>query len=666
MIAIDFPVFVEIWNHAVQGQTTPQHHNRVAGWLQQRWRAGDRQLLLMAFRSSGKSTLVGLFAAWLLSRDPDLRILVLAADLALARKMVRNAKRIIERHPATRGLKPPRADQWAAEQFTVARPAELRDPSMLARGITANLTGSRADFVICDDVEVPNTCDTALKRADLRARLAEIDYVLTPAGTQLYVGTPHTYYTIYALEPRPEIGEAAPFLDGFRRLEIPLLGADGALTGLHPADLTDPALPSHPDAIRTIAERLQAWSPAIFLGWNSLHFDETVLRQALFQTLHPAAVVLALEGRRQRRLQAGAVAAFQPHPPPFLTTSDGNGRGDVMRMVRAASIYAPQSLFIPLDDRGRPSFRLDRVAPANECGPGNAHDAVADAEATLAIARRLHANARAFWDAALRLTRPEAVRVTLRDSLSVALTDFVFDQTRNRLVTYCGTNPKYSGEMAAFDLAIRPDDILRLPTDDLVGVLGRRRAIVPIRATRQPLLMPAGAAPADTEALRVSPGRLEERARRVRSDLGFHHRVAEAMVRRPRRYDPDRPVEAKLYDARIAPEDLDRLAAFHAAPWVERPAWLEMIGDSRLREIGGRLLWLERPDLLTCRECALWSRWTARRVLSEDPDVPWRTAAAALREAENMIACAAEPERVFFAEAQAFIATMGDRWAQTV
>jgi len=229
MKPVAFPDFVWLWTHE-QGQSMPRLHDAMARWLAGRWQAGDRQLLLMAFRGSGKSTLVGLFAAWLLARDPNLRLLVLAADLALARKMVRNVKRLIERHPVTvrLGLKPTRADQWSAEQFTVTRSAELRDPSMLARGIGANITGSRADIVVCDDVEVPNTCDSAPKRADLRARLGEIDYILVPGGLQLYVGTPHTYYTIYADRARREIGESAPFLDGFSRLVRPVLDETGA------------------------------------------------------------------------------------------------------------------------------------------------------------------------------------------------------------------------------------------------------------------------------------------------------------------------------------------------------------------------------------------------------------------------------------------------------
>ena len=122
---------------------------------------------------------------------------------------------------------PARADQWAADQFTVRRPLTQRDASLLARGITANITGSRADVVICDDVEVPNTCNTPGKREDLRERLAEISYILVPGGLQLYVGTPHSYYSIYAEEEREESGETRPFLDGFVRLCIPILDEGG-------------------------------------------------------------------------------------------------------------------------------------------------------------------------------------------------------------------------------------------------------------------------------------------------------------------------------------------------------------------------------------------------------------------------------------------------------
>ena len=154
-----FALFLNLWNEE-QGYKTPAVHYKIADWLETSWRHGDTRLLMMAFRACGKSTLIGLFAAWLLWRDQDLRILVLAADSTLSGKMVRSIRKIIEKHPLTKSLRPYRADQWASDRFTIKRERELRDPSVLAAGVTTNITGCRADVIIYDDVEVPNTSDT--------------------------------------------------------------------------------------------------------------------------------------------------------------------------------------------------------------------------------------------------------------------------------------------------------------------------------------------------------------------------------------------------------------------------------------------------------------------------------------------------------------------------
>jgi hypothetical protein len=226
MMRCRFPIFLSLWNRT-QGLSTPPVHFKISQWLESASESSSPRLLLMAFRACGKSTLIGLFCVWLLIRNPNLRILVLAADMTLAGKMVRNVKRILEKHPLSRHLKPKAADQWGSDRFTVRREMELRDPSVLAKSIFTNLTGTRADVIICDDVEVPKTCDTPEKRAELRTRLLELDYILTPNGMQIYVGTPHSWYTLYAETPRPEIGEETSFLKGFDRLVIPILNKDG-------------------------------------------------------------------------------------------------------------------------------------------------------------------------------------------------------------------------------------------------------------------------------------------------------------------------------------------------------------------------------------------------------------------------------------------------------
>ncbi len=222
----DFKLFAVIWNQR-QNMTTPEIHFKMMDWLEWHWSRKNTRLLLQAFRSSGKSSIIGLFAAWLLYRRPDLRILVLAADETLAAKMVRQVRRILERHPLTKHMRPDKSDQWAGDRFTVKRFIELRDPSMLAAGISSNITGSRADVIICDDVEVPNTCDSADKREELRRRLGEISFILVPGGTQIFIGTPHTYNTIYAQDARTELGEEQPFLGGFERFTLPVYSNKG-------------------------------------------------------------------------------------------------------------------------------------------------------------------------------------------------------------------------------------------------------------------------------------------------------------------------------------------------------------------------------------------------------------------------------------------------------
>ena len=217
----DFLEFLWVWNLEC-GQGTPPLHRRIARWLGARRAAEDRRLLVMAFRGAGKSTLIGLWCAWQLHRRPETRILVLAADVALAVKMVATVRRIVQRHPLCTHLLPGAADSWAADRFTVSRGVVLRDSSMLAQGLGGNITGARADVVVCDDVEVAGNCDTPGKRAELRERLRETEFVLVPDGTILYVGTPHTEDSLYRDEAEGEV-----FLAGYHRLVIPVLDEAG-------------------------------------------------------------------------------------------------------------------------------------------------------------------------------------------------------------------------------------------------------------------------------------------------------------------------------------------------------------------------------------------------------------------------------------------------------
>ncbi len=192
----DFYNFLDEWN-AVLGLKTPVHHKEIMKFLVSVLDEEPHKGLLMAFRHSGKSTVVGIFAACVLYLQPETRILILSAESGLSSRMVAHIRHILENHPRCADLIPNVKKEWAQGRITVNRPIGIREPSVICQGVHGNITGMRADLIICDDVEVPNTCNTAQKREALRERLRELDFILSPTGSMIYIGTPHTMDTIY-------------------------------------------------------------------------------------------------------------------------------------------------------------------------------------------------------------------------------------------------------------------------------------------------------------------------------------------------------------------------------------------------------------------------------------------------------------------------------------
>ncbi len=191
--------FLDEWNN-VLGLRTPSHHRRILEFLYSVLCHEPHRGLLMAFRHSGKSTVVGIFVACVLYFRPQTRILILSAETTLATRMVSHIRHILENHPWCRDMIPTTKKEWASGRITINRPIGIREPSVTCQGIHGNITGMRADLIICDDVEVPNTTNTAQKRANLRERLRELDFILSPHGAMIYIGTPHAHDTIYRTE----------------------------------------------------------------------------------------------------------------------------------------------------------------------------------------------------------------------------------------------------------------------------------------------------------------------------------------------------------------------------------------------------------------------------------------------------------------------------------
>ncbi len=91
---------------------------------------------------------------WELGRRPGLRVKVVCATEALAAERARFLRGAIAGNGRLRLVFPhlTPARPWAADAFTVARPADAVGPSVAALGVGAASTGTRADLLVCDDI----------------------------------------------------------------------------------------------------------------------------------------------------------------------------------------------------------------------------------------------------------------------------------------------------------------------------------------------------------------------------------------------------------------------------------------------------------------------------------------------------------------------------------
>ena len=297
--------------------------------------------------------------------------------------------------------------------------------------------------------------------------------------------------------------------------------------GLPIGRLLDPSLPSHYDMVRAIRQRLLSWSPSIFVGYNSIRFDEEMLRHALFQTLHPA----------------------------YLTSNHNNSRADVWGLVMAAAAVSPACLNVPIGPEGRPIFRLEQLALANGVAHEQAHNALSDVVATLELCRLVHQRSPELWQRFVRFSKKATVADFVEAEDGFMLTEFFANQAYHAPVVCIGRDPDQANGRFCLSLNGDVDRFAAMTDDELRTELAQKPCPVRrLRINAAPTLTALYDAP-EVMLDGVDIDAIEARARRVKDDPALCSRLVSAYTstREPR--TPSRHAEERLYDGFPGPQD---------------------------------------------------------------------------------------------------------------
>ena len=195
LLKSDFKLFLQaLWTQLDLPSPTRAQY-AIADYLQH----GPKRLQIQAFRGVGKSWITGAFVLWTLFKDPERKIMIISASKERADNMSIFLQKLIIETPWLAHLRPKAEDsRWSRVSFDV-NCSPHQAPSVKSVGITGQLTGSRADLMILDDIEVPGNSMTELMREKLLQLCTEAESILTPKADSriMYLGTPQTTFTIY-------------------------------------------------------------------------------------------------------------------------------------------------------------------------------------------------------------------------------------------------------------------------------------------------------------------------------------------------------------------------------------------------------------------------------------------------------------------------------------
>ena len=183
-----------VWKHLNLPDPTPLQYD-IAEYLQH----GPKRSVIMAFRGVGKSWITSAFVVHQLLLDPAKNILVVSASKNRSDDFSTFTLRIIQEIPILKGLKPSENQRFSKIAFDVGPAPASHAPSVKSLGISSQLTGSRADIIVADDVEVANNSATQGMRDKLDEQVKEFDAIIKPLDSSriIFLGTPQCEDSIY-------------------------------------------------------------------------------------------------------------------------------------------------------------------------------------------------------------------------------------------------------------------------------------------------------------------------------------------------------------------------------------------------------------------------------------------------------------------------------------
>ncbi|NMX91304.1 exodeoxyribonuclease I [Pseudomonas sp. WS 5027] len=219
------------------------------------------------------------------------------------------------------------------------------------------------------------------------------------------------------------------------------------ITGITPGQLAEKGLAEADFMTRVHAEL--AAPGTCGAGYNTLRFDDEMTRYSLYRNF------------------------FDPYAREW---QGGNSRWDLIDVLRTAYALRPDGIVWPEQD-GRVTLKLERLTAANGIDHGQAHEALADVRATIALARLVRDKQPKLYDWLFQLRSKQRVMDQIRLLQPMVHISGRFSAERHYLgvVLPLAWHPRNRNALIVCDLGLDPQGLLDLDAQTLRQRLYTRR-----------------------------------------------------------------------------------------------------------------------------------------------------------------------------------------------
>ncbi|MBD1164141.1 exodeoxyribonuclease I, partial [Pelagibacterales bacterium SAG-MED11] len=313
---------------------------------------------------------------------------------------------------------------------------------------------------------------------------------------------------------------------------------------------------SHYEMLTQVEQKFREWSPATFLGYSSINFDDEVIRKEFFKSLRK----------------------------PYLTNTEGNVRHDALNIVRAAFAIDDDVLKTELNPKGNKSMKLESLARLNGFESAGAHSALFDTELTVKVLDLIKKKQPTLWQEYFKTSSKVIVENMVKQEKIFTLNEYFYGTSRLYLCAPLHPNacmhPVYKWGQAV-DLRVDIEAIQKLNYEDLKKEMKKSpKFLRTIRSNKAPIILDPSFGMKVEPYSKLDPNLIKKRAELVKSNEKFSQDVcnilreaAEEKMETSSQEDIE-PEESIYSGGFTSAKDQALFPKFHTGDWNEKFALL--------------------------------------------------------------------------------------------